>query len=177
MVVLVKSFRQPLQFCGPLDWDSPLKLLLFFSRAFVIKEWCFPMLTEVLSTPKDIQLSHDSSFCTKTLSMDVNMPSAVEEVDKNMSKNWVMTLCWLMSRSLTVTGFILLRPWSLLPSVLILKSHRLELVLFEALYLHISPRQLTGLIKCVELIETVCLHYLSAIFKDVTIVPINPCSH
>ena len=56
----------------------------------------------------------------KALSITANIPSASEDADKHISKNWFTTTCWLMSNNLTVTGFIFLSPWSLLPSVLIL---------------------------------------------------------
>ena len=100
---------------------QPIRIISsFLSLAFVIKEWCLPILTDVLSTPREIHLCYRIPVLAKALSIAANIPSGSEDDDKWVSKSWFTTMCWLMLNNLTVTGFIFLSPWSLLSSVLIL---------------------------------------------------------
>ena len=74
----------------------------------------FPTLTDVLSTPSETQLSHDTSFATNASFIEKKIAAAVDALHKHKSRKFVTILCWFISNSLTVTGFIFSRFWSLL---------------------------------------------------------------
>ena len=64
------------------------------------------LFTEVLLTPKDMHFSQGNLFFTDASSMELNIPFAIEAVDKHISRDCATTFCWLKSKSGTLTGFI-----------------------------------------------------------------------
>ena len=89
---------------------------LVYKRVF--SKLHIPMLTDVLSTPTEVQLSHGfstSSSSHSLLSMLVKMASAVALEVEHMSKKDVTIL---LRYTLTVMGFIFSSPESLEPSII-----------------------------------------------------------
>ena len=86
---------------------QPIRIILsFFLLLLLFEERCFPIFTEVLSSPIQIHFSLGISLLEKTLPIAAKVQSVLNENDKHISKNCVTTICRFISKSLTVTGFI-----------------------------------------------------------------------
>ena len=105
-------------------WQAhPIKtILLSFFLASIITELYWPTFTEVLSTHSETHLSNKLPYFDIEASIASKMAFALDSSNLHMSRNLVTTLFWFMSKILTVTGFIFSSPWSLLPSVTMLKQ-------------------------------------------------------
>ena len=80
-----------------------------------------PILTELVSIPNSMQFSSEILWVVKTSWILENIPSTVDEEDVHMSRNWLHTYPRLISKILTVRGFIFSTSESLEPSIAIEK--------------------------------------------------------
>ena len=76
----------------------------------------------VVHTWRDTLMLHKTPYFDIETSMVRKMIFTLNSLDLHISRNLMTTLCWLMSKTLTVTGFIFSSPWLLPTSLAVLKQ-------------------------------------------------------
>lgn len=85
----------------------------FLAKGGVLMEFLHPILTEVLSRLRPTQFTQVIQWVERMSFILVNTPSAVEDEERHIFRNYVHTIPHAMSKKQTVIGFIFSIPLSL----------------------------------------------------------------